>query len=141
MIYSDHLISYNINLDFLLILNEKLNVNISSIWGKYLESTLITPDPSMGEMIDSSDYTSNILNELDLSTNSTAKSLQESLSYSYDQKTASFILPKDPEQTFFESYESSLYPAKYIILVTHEIPSSLPTEDHDKSLILIKITL
>ncbi|EJD7503069.1 hypothetical protein M2T45_000001, partial [Listeria monocytogenes] len=109
MIHSDHIISYNINLDFLLILNEKLNIDISSIWVKYLKSTLITPDSSMGEMVDESDYTSNILTELNLLENPFAIDFQEALSNSNNQKVASVILPKDPEQTFFESYDSSCY--------------------------------
>ncbi|MBF2451210.1 hypothetical protein [Listeria welshimeri] len=140
MIHSDHIISYNINLDFLLILNEKLNVDISSIWVKYLKSTLIIPDSSMGEIIDESDYTFNILIELNLLENPFAIDLQEALSNSNNQKIASVILPKDPEQTFFESYDSSHYTANYIILVTREIPNFLPKENHDKSLVIKKVT-
>ncbi|EAF3754794.1 hypothetical protein CVO04_04810, partial [Listeria monocytogenes] len=139
--HSDHIISYNINLDFLLILNEKLNIDISSIWVKYLKSTLITPDSSMGEMVDESDYTSNILTELNLLENPFAIDFQEALSNSNNQKVASVILPKDPEQTFFESYDSSCYTSNYIILVTHEIPDCLSKENHDKSLVIKKVTL
>ncbi|OIJ59930.1 hypothetical protein BK810_13255 [Listeria monocytogenes] len=113
----------------------------SSIWVKYLKSTLITPDSSMGEMVDESDYTSNILTELNLLENPFAIDFQEALSNSNNQKVASVILPKDPEQTFFESYDSSCYTSNYIILVTHEIPDCLSKENHDKSLVIKKVTL
>ncbi|EAC3775821.1 hypothetical protein JH63_14660 [Listeria monocytogenes] len=140
MIHSDHIISYNINLDFLLILNEKLNVDISSIWLKFLKSTLITPDSSMGEMVDESDYTSNILTELNLLEDPFAIDLQKALSNSNNQKVASVIIPKNPEQTFFESYDSSRYTANYIILVTHEIPDFLSKENQNKSLVIKEVT-
>ncbi|WP_163651906.1 hypothetical protein [Listeria sp. PSOL-1] len=142
MIQADRIISYNINLDYLLILHTELDIPIAStVWERYLKKALIISDPTIGKIVDTSDYTRNILEELHLNKNILATNIQEYLSNSFDMQFPNTLLPHNPEQIFFKKYEEASYKQKYIILVTHPIPHSFSKLDKTNDLLVETILI